>query len=79
MKGLNALFFDIAARLDGPLSMGSYQSEDVVFVLKDISKNVLEKSNEEREALIQGGIHYSTMLPVEWHGKSSSFSVKPRL
>ena len=45
---------------------GSYSSEDVVFLLKDLSDVSLEKSLDEREKAIQGGVHYSEMLPVEY-------------
>lgn len=45
---------------------GSYSSEDVVFLLKDLSNVNLERSLGEREEAIQGGVHYSEMLPVEY-------------
>lgn len=46
--------------------VGSYSPEDVVFLLKDISSLMVEQGNEEREKLIQKGIHYSEMLPIEY-------------
>jgi len=49
-----------------PDKMGSYSSEDVVFLLRDISNISLEIDNEQREQLIQSGTHYSEMLPVEY-------------
>jgi hypothetical protein len=49
-----------------PDKMGSYHADDVIFLLRDISNLVLEKSTEERESLIQSGTHYSEMLPVEY-------------
>ncbi|MEK4713082.1 cysteine protease StiP family protein [Sporosarcina sp. FSL K6-5500] len=45
---------------------GSYSSEDVVFLLKDLSDASLERSLNEREEAIQGGAHYSEMLPIEY-------------
>ena len=45
---------------------GSYLQEDVIFLLKDISNLLNEKSNKEREVLIQSGTHYSEMLPIEY-------------
>lgn len=45
---------------------GSYSSEDVIFLLKDLSEAALEKSVDERERAIQQGVHYSEMLPVEY-------------
>ena len=49
-----------------PDNMGSYSSEDVVFLLRDISTINLEMESEQRERLIQSGTHYSEMLPVEY-------------
>ena len=36
-----------------------------LFLLRDIGSAFLEMDNEKREQLIQSGIHYSEMLPVE--------------
>ncbi|MGX7418118.1 cysteine protease StiP family protein [Carnobacterium gallinarum] len=49
-----------------PFIKGSYSDDDVIFLLQDISKNVAEIATAEREKLIQSGIHYSEMLPVEY-------------
>ncbi|MGE7625077.1 cysteine protease StiP family protein [Viridibacillus sp. NPDC096237] len=49
-----------------PDPMGSYQPDDCVFLLRDLSMQSLEMSNEERERLIQSGTHYSEMLPIEY-------------
>ncbi|WP_203247738.1 cysteine protease StiP family protein [Sporosarcina beigongshangi] len=49
-----------------PDQMGSYKSDDVIFLLRDIGQYVMEKNTEEREGLIQTGTHYSEMLPVEY-------------
>nr|WP_255547841.1 cysteine protease StiP family protein [Crassaminicella indica] len=46
--------------------MGSYDKDDVTFLLKDISNMMEEKGTKEREKLIQSGIHYSEMLPKEY-------------
>lgn len=46
---------------------GSYSEDDVIFLLKEISGLIEEKGNEEREKAIQNGVHYSEMLPVEYH------------
>ncbi|MEN8907103.1 MAG: cysteine protease StiP family protein [Clostridiales bacterium] len=45
--------------------IGSYSEQDVVFLLKDLSNLVKEQGNEEREGYIQGGKHYSEMIPIE--------------
>jgi hypothetical protein len=45
---------------------GSYCTEDVIFLLKDISALIVEEDNEFRENAIQSGIHYSEMLPIEY-------------
>lgn len=44
----------------------SYQKEDVCLLLKDITGLVQPQPTAEREALIQAGLHYSEMLPVEY-------------
>lgn len=44
---------------------GSYEKDDVVFLLKDLSGIILEGSSEKREKEIQGGRHYSETLPIE--------------
>lgn len=44
----------------------TYSKDDVIFLLKDISDVSLEQNNEEREKAIQGGKHYSEMLPIEY-------------
>lgn len=46
-------------------NFGTYEKEDVVFLLKDISNLMIEQSNTEREMKIQSGGHYSQMLPIE--------------
>lgn len=49
------------------LLSGSYSKEDVIFLLKEITGLITEKSNEFRENAIQSGTHYSEMLPIEYH------------
>lgn len=44
----------------------SYQKEDVVLLLKDITGLVEPQPTEERERLIQSGRHYCEMLPIEY-------------
>ena len=44
----------------------SYNEDDVVILLKDITGMLDAKSTEERESLIQKGTHYSEMLPIEY-------------
>lgn len=58
-----------------PDKMGSYKEEDVIFLLRDISKFVLETKTEEREGLIQSGTHYSEMLPVEYQPTDNYISL----
>lgn len=43
----------------------SYNKEDVIVLLKDLSNDMKEMTTEEREIAIQNGIHYSEMLPQE--------------
>ncbi|MCP3774296.1 cysteine protease StiP family protein [Paenibacillus sp. MZ04-78.2] len=56
----------LASRIASPKPLGSYSSEDVIFLLKDLSGVHLEKGTEDREEAIQAGTHYSEMLPVEY-------------
>lgn len=49
-----------------PERLGSYSPDDVVFLLKNLSDVNLERGTEDREEAIQGGTHYSEMLPVEY-------------
>lgn len=49
-----------------PEAMGSYNTKDVIFLLKNISGVMTETVLQERETAIQGGVHYSEMLPVEF-------------
>lgn len=49
-----------------PIKIGSYSLDDVVFLLKDVSNLIVEQGTEEREDVIQGGGHYSEMLPIEY-------------
>lgn len=44
----------------------SYQKEDVILLLKDITGMVQPQPAKERERLIQSGRHYCEMLPVEY-------------
>ncbi len=50
--------------------IGSYDKDEVEFLLKDISELMSEKGNEYREMAIQSGAHYSEMLPVEYRPSS---------
>lgn len=45
---------------------GSYPPDDVTFLLKDLSGLMDETPLQEREQAMQGGGHYSEMLPVEY-------------
>lgn len=49
-----------------PAPVGSYSSNDVIFLLKEIGDLVQEQGNQEREMAIQSGRHYSEMLPIEY-------------
>lgn len=44
----------------------SYLSKDVTILLKDITGLVTPLPTAEREKLIQSGVHYSEMLPLEY-------------
>ncbi|MBO1623716.1 cysteine protease StiP family protein [Bacillus arachidis] len=47
--------------------IGSYAKEDAIFLLKDISDAIEERTTEDREQAIQSGTHYSEMLPIEYN------------
>ncbi|MCW2524806.1 MAG: phosphoribosyltransferase, partial [Frankiales bacterium] len=61
---------DGAARWPQPLTgpeFGSYQRQEVSWLLKDLSDVELEAPVEEREEAIQaGGAHYAESLPIEF-------------
>ena len=44
----------------------SYRSEDITFLLKDLSNVQIESSNETREKSFQQGNHYFESLPIEY-------------
>jgi hypothetical protein len=44
---------------------GTFRPDDVTLLLSDITGRIEPKPAEERERLIQGGVHYSEMLPLE--------------
>jgi len=58
-----------------PKKIGSYSQDDVIFLLKDISHLIIEKSSEEREERIQNGEHYSEMLPIEYQPSNEYINV----
>lgn len=44
----------------------SYSEDDVTILLKDVTGEVTPLDTEQREKLIQSGVHYCEMLPVEY-------------
>ena len=44
----------------------TFRPEDVILLLTDITGMLIPKPAEEREILIQRGVHYSEMLPLEY-------------
>ena len=50
---------------------GTYKEDDVTILLKDITGMVQPQSTAEREALIQSGVHYCEMLPIEYEPSES--------
>lgn len=51
---------------DYPAPIGSYDSSDVVFLIKEAGGELVELDTEEREVELQSGTHYSELLPVEY-------------
>ncbi len=56
----------VARRSAQPGAFGSYEAEDVTWLLTDLSDLPLERGTEDREEAIQAGFHYSEMLPIEY-------------
>ena len=54
------------SRISDPLPMGSYNPNDVIFLLKNLNGLIAETDLETREKRIQSGGHYSEMLPIEY-------------
>lgn len=52
--------------INKPAKMGTYQEDDVQFLLKDLSEVNLEDTTANREKKVQSGIHYSESLPIEY-------------
>ena len=44
----------------------SYNKEDVILLLKDLTGKIKPMSTEDREKMIQSGTHYCEMLPLEY-------------
>lgn len=44
----------------------TYSPDDVILLMQDIRGKVPVLDTEEREKLIQSGVHYSEMLPLEY-------------
>lgn len=55
----------IGAELKIKLVPTSYNPNDVIILLKDMTGEMKELSAEQREKAIQSGVHYSEMLPQE--------------
>ncbi len=53
----------------------SYRKEDVEILLKDITGLVEPLDTKSRETLIQSGIHYSQMLPLEYKPSTEYLSL----
>lgn len=63
---MNKLGLDRIKHIAPPEKMGSYKSEDCIFLLKNINNLVKEQDNLSREVTMQKGGHYSEMLPIEY-------------
>lgn len=56
---------ELGSKLQEPSFKSSYETKDCIFLLKDISTIVKETTTESKEEMINNGISYSEMLPVE--------------
>lgn len=52
-------------------TFSTYKSEDVTILLKDVTDLVKPVSTEEKERMIQSGVHYSELLQKEWEPSKS--------
>lgn len=52
--------------INHPAKIGTYSSDDVLFLLKDLSEIKLEDTTSNREKKVQSGAHYSESLPIEY-------------
>ena len=55
-----------ANRIPDPLPIGSYNPNDVIFLLKNLNGLLTETDLHTREKNVQSGGHYSEMLPIEY-------------
>jgi hypothetical protein len=53
-------------RIPDPLPIGSYNPNDVIFLLKNLNGLLTETDLHTREKNAQSGGHYSEMLPIEY-------------
>lgn len=53
----------------------TYNPDDVIILLKDITGLVEPLGTKEREARIQAGVHYSEMLPLEYEPTKKYMSI----
>lgn len=60
-------FADKVKALGSPEMPTSYQQDEVVFLMKNLSDDVTETNTEEKESNISKGVHYSEMLPKEYY------------
>lgn len=56
----------LANRIPDPLPIGSYDPNDVIFLLKNLNGLLVETDLYTREKNVQSGGHYSEMLPIEY-------------
>lgn len=52
--------------ISDPLPLGSYNPQDVIFLLKNLNGLIAETDLLTREKNMQSGGHYSEMLPIEY-------------
>lgn len=75
MKTMNKKILERAQKVKEPEKLGSYATEDCIFLLKNLNGLIEEKNNEEREIAMQSGAHYSEMLPIEYMPKAEYIAV----
>lgn len=62
-----------------PNMKSTYSTNDVIFLMRDVSDETFELSTEEKERRIQAGVHYSEMLALERPPKPHYFALYEQL
>lgn len=68
-------FVEKVKHLKEPTMPSSYMKDDCIFLMKNVTDEVLELNTEEKEQNISKGVHYSEMLPKEYYPTKAYLSL----